>query len=170
MRMRILRTPVILFAYNRPKHTKQTIEALATNRGAKDAELFVFCDGPKGERDNASVLQVQEYIKQISLEPWFRAVHVSISRENKGLANSVISGVSKVFESYDRVIVLEDDLTTSKGFLEYMNDGLNFFEDHKKIWSISGYALPIKLPDNYQHDLYLAPRACSWGWGTWRDR
>jgi len=165
-----LNAPIVLFAYNRLKHTKQTVEALAANRGAKDFELFVFCDGAKGERDKAGVMQVKEYIKQISLESCFRAVHFSFSRENKGCANSIIAGVSSVLESYDKVIVVEDDIVTTSGFLEYMNDALRFFEEHKKIWSISGYALPINLPENYQHDLYLTPRSCSWGWGTWRDR
>ena len=35
--------PVILFTYNRPEHTRRTIEALAKNELAQDTELFVFC-------------------------------------------------------------------------------------------------------------------------------
>ena len=36
--------PIILFIYNRPWHTQQTIEALAANKGAEDAFLYVFAD------------------------------------------------------------------------------------------------------------------------------
>ena len=39
--------PVILFTYNRPEHTRRTIEALAKNELAQDTELFVFSDAAK---------------------------------------------------------------------------------------------------------------------------
>lgn len=34
--------PVILFTYNRPEHTKRTIEALAANELAAETDLYVF--------------------------------------------------------------------------------------------------------------------------------
>lgn len=34
--------PVILFTYNRPEHTKCTIEALAANELAAETDLYVF--------------------------------------------------------------------------------------------------------------------------------
>ena len=43
--------PVILFTYNRPEHTRRTIEALAKNELAQDTELFVFSDAAKKEAD-----------------------------------------------------------------------------------------------------------------------
>jgi len=165
-----LSAPVVLFTYNRPEHTKMTVEALSRNRGAANTELYIFCDGPKPGHVTAAVQLVQDYASRIGSTKCFRAVHVSISEENRGLANSIIAGVSRVLELHDEVIVLEDDLVTAAGFLEYMNEALDFFKVHRHIWSISGYALPIEIPRNYPHDVYVTPRACSWGWGTWKDR
>jgi len=166
----ILSAPVVLFTYNRPEHARETIESLSRNRGAKNTDLFVFCDGAKDERDAANVKLVQDYIRNLHLSSCFRSIEVSFAQKNMGLANSIIRGVSRVLESHDEVIVLEDDLVIGAGFLEYMNEALAFFRENKTIWSISGYAPPIELPKDYAHDLYVTPRACSTGWGTWADR
>jgi len=41
--------PIVLFTYNRPWHTRQTVEALKKNELAQDSELFIFSDGWKNE-------------------------------------------------------------------------------------------------------------------------
>ncbi len=41
--------PIVLFTYNRPWHTMQTVEALKKNELAQDSELFIFSDGWKNE-------------------------------------------------------------------------------------------------------------------------
>ena len=47
--------PIILFVYNRPWHTRQTVEALQKNELAQNSELFIFFDGPKNGADRAMV-------------------------------------------------------------------------------------------------------------------
>ncbi len=39
--------PIALFVYNRPWHTRQTVEALQRNELAAESELIVFSDGEK---------------------------------------------------------------------------------------------------------------------------
>jgi len=70
----------------------------------------------------------------------------------------------------ERLLVLEDDILTSKCFLKFMNDALCFYEDKSNIWSISGYAIPIDIPETYKQSVYLTYRSSSWGWATWDDR
>jgi hypothetical protein len=36
--------PIALFVYNRPEHTRQTVDALAENGLAAESDLFVFSD------------------------------------------------------------------------------------------------------------------------------
>ena len=43
--------PIVLFVYNRPDHTKQTLEALSKNCLANKSRLFIYSDGPK-KKDN----------------------------------------------------------------------------------------------------------------------
>lgn len=159
--------PIILFVYNRPEHTKKTLESLKINELASESLLFIFSDGSKNENDKKSVDEVRKYISTIS---GFKEINIILREKNLGLADSVISGITEVIEKYGKAIVLEDDIVTSKYFLKFMNEALNFYEADKKIYSISGYNFPIKIPKSYQHKVYISPRPSSWGWATWKDR
>lgn len=159
--------PICLFTYNRPEETKKTIEALSANYLAPESDLYVFSDGPKTERNKNQIDEVRKYLKSVN---GFKSVHIYESRENQGLANSVISGVSKVVNKYEKVIVLEDDLITSPNFLDFMNQALTYYESENKIFSVSGYSLDLTFLENYSKDYYFGFRASSWGWGTWKNR
>ena len=159
--------PIVLFTYNRPWHTAQTIAALQKNILAAESELFVFADGAKGSQDLAAVQEVHDLVQQIT---GFRQVHVALSPTNKGLAASIIAGVSQVLENYPSVIVLEDDMLCATNFLNFMHDALEMYAQQPQIFSITGYTFPIQIPADYTQDVFIAPRPSSWGWATWRDR
>lgn len=162
--------PVILFVYDRPDHAKQTLDALAANELAEQSELFVFCDGPKKESVIERNRQVVELITAEKERGRFASVTLTVSPVNKGLAASIIGGVTDIIHRYSKCIVVEDDLITSTKFLSYMNDALDFYKEKKSIFSISGFTYPLKALQKYPHDVYLSYRACSHGWATWSDR
>lgn len=158
--------PIILFVYNRPEHTKQTVEALLRNRLAAESELYIFADGAKegASADQCNrIRQVREYISAIT---GFREVHVEVSEKNKGLANSVIYGVTKVVNEQGKVIVLEDDIVTSSHFLEYMNQSLDLYEHDEDVVCIHGYSI-IKDAPIREHTYFQYGADC-WGWATWK--
>lgn len=159
--------PIALFTYKRLAETKSTIESLAKNHGAEESELYIFSDGPKTDKDLDDVMNVRKYIREIK---GFKKITIIESEKNKGLANSIISGVTKLLDENRQVIVLEDDLITSKYFIRYMNEALKVYEYRQDIWSISGYTPDIKFPESYEENTYLTMRGCSWGWATWQDR
>ena len=154
--------PIALFVYNRPWHTRQTIEALQQNERAKDSDLFIFADAPKKPEATAAVHEVREYVKTIG---GFKSVSIVKRDINFGLANSIIDGVTRLSNEYGRVIVMEDDLVTSPYFLRYMNDALDLYEHEEKVISIHGYVYPVKnkLPVTF----FLRGADC-WGWATWK--
>lgn len=160
-------TPICFFTYNRLKETKNAINALQNNFLAKYSDLFIFSDGYDNNSQKYKVERVRKYIKTIK---GFNSITIFESPINKGLANSIINGVSKVINKYNKVIVLEDDLITSPNFLNWMNQGLEFYEDDLSIHSISGYTMDLKSLKKYSLDYYLSYRSSSWGWGTWKDR
>jgi hypothetical protein len=162
--------PVVLFVYARPSHTIKTVEALEKNDLAKDSKLIIFSDGPKKESDIDKVEEVRDYINTLRDKNTFQSVEIHYSQINKGLANSVIEGVSQTLDKYGDIIVLEDDLVTSPGFLTYMNQSLKSYKNDHDIWSISGYTFDISLPKKYNGDIYLSYRGGSWGWATWKNR
>ena len=162
-------SPIIIFAFNRLDVLKRTVTSLLQNKEASESVLYVFVDGSRkckaGEEEK--VRSVQEFVKSIV---GFKSLHYTFSTENKGLANSVISGVSEIFKIYDKVIVVEDDLYVSRSFLRFMNEMLNKYETDKRIMQVSGYGSKLTRIRDYAYDAYINERAHSWSWGTWRDR
>lgn len=154
--------PIALFVFNRPDHTRRTIEALAENELAAQSKLIIFSDGPRDAKDALLVKQVREYISTVS---GFASVSLKTQESNRGLANSIILGVTSTLSDYNRVIVLEDDMITSPQFLRYMNNSLDMYENDEAVISIHGYIYPVKeiLPDYF----FLKGADC-WGWATWR--
>ena len=92
--------PVVLFVYNRLDHTTRVIETLAQNVLAKETELFVFSDAAKSEKGLDKVNAVREYINRTDWRNGFKAVTVVQAEKNKGLAKSVIGGVTDIIEKY----------------------------------------------------------------------
>ena len=159
--------PIVLFVYNRPWHTKKTIEALKNNELAGESDLFIFADNTIDDKNKESVDVVRSYVKTID---GFKSVNIVERETNFGLAKNVISGVTEVIDRYNKVIVLEDDIVCSRIYLSYMNKLLSYFQYNEKIYSVTGYTFPIKIPAEYKYDVYFSLRASSWGWGTWKDR
>ncbi len=157
--------PIVLFVYNRPDHTKQTVEALQKNELAIDSELFIYSDAAKNENAEQKVNEVRQYIKNIN---GFKSVTIIEREKNWGLANSIIDGVTKIVNEYGKIIVLEDDLVTSPYFLKFMNEALEFYKDEEKVWHISGWNYPIDISG--LGDVFLWRLMNCWGWGTWADR
>ncbi len=160
-------SPIILFTYNRPHETQQTIESLKANSLAKDSILYIFSDAAKTDAQKGKVDEVRHVIDSVT---GFKEVIVYKSGKNKGLAKSVIDGVTAVLEKHGSAIVLEDDLVTSPNFLSYMNQALDFYRNNPEIISISGCTFKVDIPDNYEYDVYFTHRMSSYGWGTWLDR
>lgn len=158
--------PIALFTYKRVDTLTKTITALLQNYLASQTELYIYSDGPKDDIDVSKVNEVRNYIKKIN---GFKNIIIKENKENLGLANSVIYGVTEVINRHGKVIVVEDDLITSPNFLDFMNQSLSFYQNDKEIISISGFTLDLpSLP--IKNDNYFGYRASSWGWGTWKSQ
>lgn len=158
--------PIILFTYNRLWHTQQTIESLQKNELAKDSELYIYSDAGKDEKSWQEVNEVRRYLKVIN---GFKKIRIIEQTKNLGLADSIISGVTKIINKYEKVIVLEDDIVTSPYFLSYMNHSLTYYEKEKKVWHVGGWNYPIKSVNNNNEAFLFRVMNC-WGWATWKDK
>lgn len=161
------KSPIAIFTYKRLNTLKLSIDSLKKCDNSKNSVLYVFSDGPKKEADIQDVEKVRAFINTIS---GFKKVIIRFSDLNKGLAPSIINGVSDILRTNKSVIVLEDDLVVSTNFLNYMNQALNNYEKNANVFSVSGYTVPIKKPKDYGYDNYFTLRGSSWGWGTWSNR
>ena len=159
------RSPVLLFTFNRPKHTRKTVEALQKNKLVDQSDLIIYSDAPKKQNDLPAVEEVRAYINTVT---GFKSVRVIERTRNWGLADSIIDGVTQTVRQYGSVIVLEDDIITSPFFLNYMNDALNYFKEEKKVWHISGWNYPFDHKG--LEDVFVWRLMNCWGWATWKDR
>lgn len=154
--------PIALFVYNRPDHMRRTIAYLQKNVLAAESKLYIFCDGPKTEADKEKVEQVQMMANEVT---GFKSVKVVVRKENMGLANSIIMGVSQLVSEFGKVIVFEDDLISSPYTLEYFNEGLDRYMADDTVMHIGAYMYPLEdktLPETFFYRI-----ATSWGWATW---
>lgn len=164
-KIRMEYAPIVLFVYNRILHTQATVEALKRNKYAEQSVLYIYSDGAK-ENSEKEVMEVREYIKTIS---GFREIHLTFREKNMGLAASVIAGVTEVIGRHGKAIIMEDDLVTTPYFLVYMNEGLERYQNCKKVFSISAYSY-FPRGNHKLDETYFVEFFSSWAWATWKDR
>ena len=155
-------SPIVLFVFNRLRHTRQTLEALRKNSLSSESNLIIFSDGAKTAADETKVRVVRDYIKTID---GFKSLSIIEREKNFGLAESIIAGVTEVVNDHGKIIVLEDDLISSPYFLSYMNHALRKYEDADKVMHISAYMYPIDST-GLKETIFFRPASC-WGWSTW---
>ena len=159
------KVPVVLFAFNRPKQLKQTLDCLKNNNIDL---LYIFIDGPRGDPDKRGIGEVGAIVKEIK---WTKVV-IKKRKINLGLSRSIQEGIDEVFKRHTSAIIVEDDVCVSPDFYNYMKTCLNTYKNNKNVAGVTGLRYPFdrKYLDNTSSDVFLAPRFSSWGWATWRDR
>jgi len=156
------KTPIALFIYNRPAHTRVVLESLSRCRRLDECSLKIYCDGPKRAEDAAAVSAAREVARE-----WAGRLDAEVVERdsNRGLAQSVVNGVSELCESHGRVIVIEDDFSLSPAFLDYMLSALDAYADAPNVYQICGYMFPIRHAP--KPDAFFLPLTTTWGWATW---
>jgi len=154
--------PIALFVYNRPEHTRRTLNYLKKNLLADESRLYIFSDAPKTEDDKPKVDQIRQLLKSVE---GFKAVKVIERKDNLGLSGSIISGVTQLVNEYGKVIVFEDDLLSSPYTLQYFNEALTRYEKEENVMHIGAYMYNLAGKSLPQTFFFRA--ATSWGWATW---
>lgn len=155
--------PVALFAYERLEHLKKTVAALQENYGAAETELYIFSDGARHHNVDR-VTNVRHYLRSLN---GFKRITIFERDHNMGLAANIKAGISHVFVTHDRIIVLEDDIVTAPNFLLYMNAALRSYAQNDKVGHINGWSYP--LAEKSSEEFYFLDIMNCWGWATWKD-
>lgn len=155
--------PIGLTTYSRLQHLRQAVDALKNNTLASQSELYVFSDAPK-LGDEEKVAAVRSYLRTID---GFKRVHI-IERESNGRVANNRGGIQMLLDRFGKLIWLAEDVVTAPGFLQFMNDALEFYSNDQKVGSISGYCPPINMPQEYTKDFFSLTRFDPWGMGLWK--
>ena len=156
--------PIVLFAFNRPEHTRRCLESLRANPLASASELFIHVDGPKPGAAPALVEKNAAVKRVIREQPWCGRVHFIEPEVNRTMPVAMVDNVTQLVNRFGRIIVLEDDLVLAPGFLQFMNEGLDLYADCPQVWGVEGYLYPI--PPLATDTCFLGFTS-TWGWATW---
>lgn len=155
--------PIAIFAYNRPRHLRATLEALLQCPEFSGSKVFVFFDGPKTADDEVSAQMARNVVNELMLSN----MTVLFRESNLGLASSIIDGVTKICDEYGQVIVIEDDLVVQPTTLSWLNAGLAKYAHDQRVMQISAYQ--YRIPEfAKRNDGSFQHFATTWGWATWK--
>jgi len=165
--MTVAPAPIAVFVYNRYEHFVKTIKALSCNYLAPISELYVVSDCWYDISHKEDVLKVRKYAEGII---GFKSVHLIFRKTNMGAFESFYDAQKTILNNHEKLIVMEDDIVTSPNYLDFINQGLEFYKDYTEVYSVTGYCHPGIVPDNYPFDYWVSPFNFSWGYGFWKDR
>lgn len=157
--------PIGIGTYSRKEHLKQTIKALQKNTLAQQSILYIFSDAAQ-KGDEGIVSELRDYAHNID---GFKRVYV-VERSENGRVENNRGGQRHLLDLYGKCIFMEDDIVTAPGFLAFMNEALDYYENDKRILSITGYSLPIKALKDFNDDVFVLPRFNGWGVGLWQKK
>lgn len=159
-----LKTPIVFCTFNRLDTSKIVFEKI---RKAKPPKLYLISDAPREEKpmEAEKVQEVRSYIE--SNIDWECEVHRNYAEKNMGCGRRLSSGISWVFETEERAIILEDDIVPDDTFFQYCQEMLEYYKDNEEILLISGNN-PIEdlYPSN--EDYLFSKVPFIWGWATWK--
>lgn len=158
--------PIIVFAYKRPEHFRAMLATLAANEPAAESKLYIFCDGPKpdaSDHDRAAIAEVRSIAHGVH---GFASVSVIAAGTNKGLARSVIDGVTQVVHEHGRAIIVEEDVVLSPHFLRFMNQALDAYAADARVAAIGAWNY-FAPEEQIQRNFFLR-YPDSQAWATWK--
>jgi len=158
------KTPIAVFAYNRPRHLHQLFSSLLQCARLDECQVHIFCDGAKKPEHELGVLAERQVVREFA--PLLNNACVIEREKNLGLARSIVSGVTELCKQYGRVIVLEDDLILHPFFLDFILQSLDRYADDECVAQVAGFTFPINTPA--KPDTFFLPLTTSWGWATWQ--
>ena len=152
---------VLILFFNRPDHLAKVFEEV---RKARPARLFLYQDGPRGERDLAGIEACRKVVADID---WECEVHRKYQERNFGCDPSEYLSQKWAFSLTDKCIVLEDDDVPSQSFFPFCKELLDRYEHDERVTMISGFnedEVTPDVPDSY----FFTSVFSIWGWASWR--
>ncbi len=152
---------VLILFFNRPDHLRKVFDEV---RRARPSKLFLYQDGPRGERDMAGIEACRRVVEDID---WQCEVHRKYQERNYGCDPSEYISQKWAFSIVDRCIVLEDDDVPSQSFFPFCKEMLDRYADDERVWMIAGFNPEEQLEDR-PYDYLFTSVFSIWGWASWR--
>ena len=157
--------PILITAFNRPDRLARLLASLQADA---PPVVRIAIDGPRNSADRAGVEETRRVATTVE---WECDLEVWARETNAGIATAIPEAVSKALTEFDRVFVIEDDVSVGPQAYDFMCRALDQWETEPTIFSVSAYNMvpvdQLSLPDD---PVRLSRVMSSYAWGTWRDR
>lgn len=152
---------VLILFFNRPEQLRAVFSQV---RQARPSRLFLYQDGPRGERDMAGIMACRDVVADID---WECEVHRKYQERNYGCDPSEYISQKWAFSIVDKCIVLEDDDVPSLSFFPFCKELLDRYEHDERIGMIAGFNSE-EVAEGIDSDYFFTSVFSIWGWASWR--
>lgn len=135
-------------------------------RKARPSQLFLYQDGPCGERDMAGIEACRQIVSDENID-WECEVHRNYLTKNQGCDPSGFRSHQWAFSLADKVIVLEDDVVPSQSFFPFCKEMLDRYEYDERISMVCGFNTD-EVTQDVEEDYFFTSFMSIWGWASWR--
>ena len=165
MELTVFQTPILVIAFNRPRHMRRVLEAIMAVR---PQELYVFQDGARegNESDRIRCEEVRQVVNELTNGTQVR-LHTNYSEVNLGCGPGPYEAMSWFFRNVEKGIVLEDDIVPHPLFFSYMDDLLERYKNNDSVGMVTAHNLQRHYSRRNSY-YFTFEMAGTLGWGTWR--
>ena len=159
--------PVIVTTLCRYEHFVRCMDSLARCTHADETDVYIGLDYPLKESHWQGYRKILDYLPSIQ---GFKHVYVQKREQNFGARKNFYATRDYCYENgNDRYIITEDDNEFSPNFLDYVNKGLDKYENNPKVYAICAYSPHIDL-QSFSKNIYASYGYSAWGVGLWRNK
>ncbi len=156
--------PVIIPTLNRKEHLQRCITSLQKNLWAKYTALIIGVDYPPSEKYRTGYDEVCNYLrKEIT---GFKQVKILYHQVNLGPYENGIFLKKYVRKFSDRYIFTEDDNEMSPNFIEYIDKGLELFDDTENVIAVCSTGVENEK-ETEDENVVMTHNYSAHGYGTW---
>lgn len=157
----MLKTPVVIIIFNRPKLAEKQYEIL---RQVKPQKVFLISDAARedvwGEAEKVA------RSREVFAHPdWECEVQRDFAKENLGCDARIKSGLDWVFSQVAEAIILEDDCIPDPSFFPFCETLLERYKHDERIGYLAGSNQVHNVAVRTSYDFLFG--AWTWGWATW---
>ena len=135
-------------------------------RQARPSRLFLFQDGPRGEKDMAGIEACRSIVSDEHID-WECEVHRNYQERNLGCDPAGFRSHQWAFSLADKVVVLEDDVVPSQSFFHFCKEMLDRYEHDERVTMVCGFNTDEVTP-SMPYDYFFTSFMSIWGWASWR--
>lgn len=161
MKPALVDVAVLILFFNRPEQLEKVFQEV---QKARPAQLFLYQDGPRNEKDLPGIMACREVVSHID---WECEVHHLYQEKNYGCDPSEFMAQKWAFSQVDKCVVLEDDDVPSVSFFQFCKEMLDRYEHDTRISMIAGFNCE-EVTEDVSEDYFFTRTFSIWGWASWR--